>query len=120
MKATEGGKGKKVRRVSQFRYPKPQAKNVDKRHPQYVYKIEDDDMVMLAITHDRNNSNSSKVRKLDVNPNPSDKEKAKIHKKAKREKAVNMGPRLKGWEFKTKKDRETVNEIIKENNQKGV
>ena len=119
-KPTASGKNKTSRRVSQFRYPKPQARNVDSRHPQYVYKIEEDDMIMLAITHDRNNSNSSKLRQLEANPAPNDKEKAKINKKAKREKAVNMGPRLKGWGFKTKKDRETVNQIIKENNKKGV
>ncbi len=70
------------------------------------------------ITHDKNNSNRSKLKKLEQNPNPKDTRQAKISKKAETRNITDYGPRLSGWGFRTKKDKETVAAIIKENNQK--
>ena len=73
---------------------------------------------MLEITHDRSGANRSKSRPLDKNPNPKDPEKARVMKKATVKNEKDMGARLKGWGFQTKKDRETVSQIIQENNKK--
>ena len=44
--------------------------------------------------------------------------KAYIKKKAEKKKAEDFGPRLKGWKFWSKKDKDTVIEIIEKNNKK--
>ena len=103
--------------LSEFRFLK-KPKNENERHPRFIYKKKDNKFTGLFVTHDKNDSNRSKVRRLEKNPNPKDERPAKISKKSETRNVTDYGPRLSGWRFHTKKDKETVNAIIKENNQK--
>lgn len=108
----------KTKKLSEFRYPKRKPNDNGPLHPRYIYKGEGDDFFGLEITHDRSGANRSKTKPLIENPNPKDAEKARIKKKAERKSKKDFGERLKGWGFRNKKDRETVQEIIAKNNQK--
>lgn len=108
----------KVRKTSEFRFPKVRPGDKTPNHPHYVYRKQGKEMTMLEITHDKSGSNRSKSRPLEKNPNPKDTQKARVMRKAIVKNERDMGERLKGWKFQTKNDRETVNKIITENNKK--
>lgn len=110
---------KNTKRLSDFRYPKRRPNDKQPLHPVYIFEREEDFFKFLGITHDTNSSNRSKVKPLEHNPNPKEKgKKAYIKKKAEKKKAEDFGPRLKGWKFWSKKDKDTVIEIIEKNNKK--
>ena len=108
----------KSKHKSEFRYPKKRPDDTQQSHPHYIYKKQGHDLFGLEITHDSSGSNRSKTKGLEKNPNPKDNRPARIKKKAKIKSEKDFGPRLKGWKFWTKKDQDTVNELIKKNNQK--
>ena len=117
--AAKNAAGEKTeKRRSEFRYPKKRPNDTTTLHPMYIYKKRGKNLVGLEITHDRKGANHSKTVKLEKNPNPRDSVNARIKKKAQEKSEKDFGERLKGWSFQTEKDKKTVNEIIKQNNQK--
>ena len=110
---------KKEKRLSEFRYPKKRPNDNQIIHPVYVFKKIEDFFIFFGLTHDSNKSNRSKVKALEYNPNPKKRgEKAYIKKKAEKKKSEDFSPRLKGWQFWSKKDKDLVQELVKKNNKK--
>lgn len=112
------GKKEKKKSLSDFRYPKAKPEDTRISHPRYIYKKSGNKYTGLSITHDEKGSNRSKTKPLEKNPNPNDSRPARISKKAEEFLDKDLGPRLKGWRFWSRKDKEIVLKIIEENNKK--